>query len=184
MPSDLDRQIERFAKKLGKIKSIEVPRANASALNKSAQRVKTRSVQSISKQTRVPQKDIRKRVAIGRATAKKQIAEVKSYVKPVPASALLTKAQIANKIGTGTNRQGVRAKGYQWKGAFINRGRNDNVHVFQRKGKARLPIEAVKIDIDKPARRIVKTVSRRVINSDYKRLLEQDLKFRLNKYGR
>jgi len=180
--SQLDRQIKSYIKKLKKINRIEVPRASASALNKSAAIAKTRSMRGISKETRVPLKEIRKRVKIGKATSKKQVAELKSYVRPVSASKLLTKAQITNKMGTGTNRQGVRAKGYMWEGAFINRGKNQNVQVFRRKGAARLPIEAIKVEIDGPAQRIVPKVVTRVMKSDYARLLKTDLEFRLRKY--
>lgn len=182
MADQLDRQIKSYIRKLRKIDQIEVPRANASALNKVGGLSRTRTVKGVSKQTRVPAKEVRKRTYFSRANAKKQRALLKVYSKPVPASRLLTKGQIANKLGTGTNKKGVRAKGYMWRGAFIQKGNNGNVHVFQRKGSARLPIERVDIDINKPVQRITPVVVRRVMKSDYRRLLLHDLDFRLKKY--
>lgn len=183
MADKLDRQIKSYIKKLRNISRIEVPRANASALNKVGGLVKTRVVRDVSQQTRVPQKDIRKRTYFSRASAKKQFALLKAYAKPVPASRLLTKGQIASRMGTGTNKRGVRAKGYEWAGAFIQRGNNDNVHVFRRKGSARYPIEKIDVDIDKPLSNILPKTTRQVMRSDYRRLLERDLKFRLSKYN-
>jgi hypothetical protein len=174
----LDKQIARHAKKLRKIARIEVPRANARALNTVAKRTESRSARGISKETRIPQKTIRNRIAIAKATARKQYARIKHYVRPISAVQLLTKSQIQNKLGTGTNRKGVRAKGYQFAGAFIQKGAGGNIHVFQRKGSARLPIEVVNIPIDKQARRIVETVSRRVMKNDYPQLLASDLQAR------
>lgn len=182
MADQLDRQIKSYIRKLGKISRIEVPRANASALNKAGGLVKTRTVRGVSKATKVPLKEVRKRTYFSRANAKKQRALLKVYAKPVPASRLLTKGQIANKLGTGTNNQGVRAKGYMWQGAFIQKGANGNVHVFKRKGAARLPLERIDIDIDKAVQRITPVVARRVMKSDYRRLLQHELNFRLQKY--
>lgn len=182
MADDLDRRIASYAKKLNKIKSIEVPRANASALNKVAKTIRARSVKGLNKETRIPQKLLRKRVFLGKATAKKQTAEIKNYVKPVPASALLTKNQIATKLGTGTNRRGVKAKGYEWRGAFIQPGKNENIQVFKRRSNKRLPVEAIKVPIDSQAQIIVPKVARRAMKSNYRRILENDLRFRLRKY--
>ena len=182
MADQLDRQIKRYIRKLGRISRTEVPRANASALNKVGGLVKTRVVRGISKETRVPQKEIRKRTFLTRANPRRQRAFFKVYPKPVPAVKLLSKGQIANKLGTGTSRRGVRAKGYQWGGAFIQRGINDNPHVFRRKGSARLPLERIDVNIGGPAEGLAMTVSKRLMKSDYRRLLQRDLQFRLRKY--
>ena len=182
MADMLDRQINSYIKKLEKIKSIEVPRANASALNKVSKTIRARSVRGVSAETRVPQKLVRRRMYLNKSTAKNQTAQIKSFIKPVSASALLTKNQLQTKLGTGTNRQGVTAKGYRWKSAFIQPGKNGQVHVFQRKRRSRLPLKVIKVPINKSAQRIVPKVARRVMNSNYRRVLKQDLKFRLSKY--
>ena len=182
MADMLDKQIKSYIKKLRKIKGVEVPRANASALNKVSRTARARSVRGVSAETRVPQKLLRKRIFLNKATAKKQSAQIKNFVKPVSASGLLTKNQIDKKLGTGTNRRGVTAKGYKWQGAFIQRGKNENIHVFRRKGKKRLPIEVIKVPINASAQRVVPKVVRRLMKTDYPRLLKQDLKFRLSKF--
>lgn len=116
------------------------------------------------------------------ATSKRQTAELRGFVRPVSASALLTKSQIAKKLGTGTNKRGVTAKGYQWQGAFIQRGKSDNIHVFKRSSAKRLPIEVIKIPVDDAAKRIVPKVVSRVMKNNYRRLLAQDLRYRISKY--
>lgn len=180
--SQLDRQIKSYISKLGKINSIEVPRANASALNKVGGLSKTRIVRGVSKQAKVPQKEVRKRTYLSRANAKRQRAFLKVYARPVTAAKLLTKGQIAKKLGTGTNKQGVTAKGHVWLGGFIQKGPKGNVHVFQRKGSSRLPLERSEVAIDRAAKRITPIVVSRVMRSDYRRLLQHDLDFRLKKY--
>ena len=182
MADMLDKQINSYIRKLRKIKNVEVLRANASALNKGTRTIRAKSLKAISAETRVPQKLLRKRIFSNKATAKKQSAQIKSFIKPVSASSLLTKNQINNKLGTGTNRRGVTAKGYKWQGAFIQRGKNENLHVFRRKGKKRLPLEVIKVPIDASAQRVLPKVARRFMKTGYPRLLKQDLKFRLSKY--
>ena len=193
MTEPLDRQISSYIKKLGKIKNIEVPRANAKVLNTIGKRSTRRIIGGISKQTRIPQKVLRMRTYIGRATSGQQRVKLTGYAAPISAVNLLTKAQ-KTKIGKGTNKQGVTAKGYRWKGAFIARGLSDNLHVFKRtgvthrpskgnyKGQTRDEIDAIKIPVNKEFRRAMKVVPSRLMNSDYKRLLQHELKFRLKKY--
>jgi hypothetical protein len=179
---NLDRQIKQLARKLGNIKRIEVPRANAAALNGIGRRSRTRIVSGVAKETRIPQKEIRRKTYLARATAKNQQAKLTGYARPVAAASLLSKGQRANKIGTGTNRRGVSARGYSWPGAFLQRGNNDNVHVFRRSGKDRYPIEVIKIDINKPFQRVMRVVPKRLMKSDYGRLLRHELDFRIRKY--
>lgn len=193
MADKLDRQIGSYVKKLRKIKNIEVPRANARALNTVGRRSVKRVIRGISKETRIPQKALRKRTFIAKANSKKQNVKLTGYAAPVSAVNLLTNSQ-KTRIGKGTNRQGVRAKGYMWKGAFIARGLNDNLHVFQRtgithrptkgnyKGQTRDEIKSVKISVNKQFSRAMSVVPRRVMSSDYRKLLQNDLKFRLSKY--
>lgn len=180
---NLDRQIKSYIRKLRNISQIEVPRANAAAINGIAKRSRTRIIAGVSKQTRIPQKDIRRKTYLSRATARKPTAKLTGYVKPVSAVRLLTKNQVAKKIGTGTNKQGVKAKGYNWPGAFLQRGAGANVHVFQRSSSSRYPIRVVTVDVTKPFQNTLGVVPKRLMKSDYKRLLEQELKFRLSKYN-
>ena len=177
----LDRQIKSLIKKLRKVAPIEVARANAKALNTVTRSTRSRVVAGVAKQTRVKQKDLRRRAHATRATAKKQSAKLTSYVRPVPAVKLLTKNQIERRLGTGTNRRGVRARGYDWPGAFIQPGARQNVQVFRRKGSSRYPIDVVDVPVEKPFERGMKTVPKRVMKARYRQVLQHELGFRLKK---
>ena len=194
MADMLDRQINSYISKLRSIKSIEVPRASAKALNTVGNRSVRRIVRGISKQTRFSQKALKKRTFIRRATSKNQSVRLTGYASPVSAIHLLTKNQRTNRLGRGTNKTGVRAKGYNWPGAFIARGLNENIHVFKRTGISHRPrkgnyagqsrdeIDSIKVPVNKQFRQAMKVVPRRVMKSDYHQLLLHELKFRLRKY--
>lgn len=178
----LDRQIKSLIRKLRDIKRIEVPRANAAAINNVGKLSRTRIVAGVAKETRIPQKEIRRKSYLNRATARKPTARLTGYVKPISAVRLLTKGQVTNRIGTGTNKKGVKAKGYDWPGAFLQRGARGNVHVFKRSGSSRYPIKVVTVDVEKPFRRVMGVVPQRLMKSEYRRLLQHELQYRLTKY--
>jgi hypothetical protein len=163
------------------LSNIELPRANARALNDSGARIKTRSVRGISAETNLKQKTIRDRYYIRRATAKKQRARLSVYTRDVSAISQFTPAKKARLVpGQGTNRRGVRVAKRQINHAFIARGKG-NLQVFRREGDARLPIEAIKFPIQRQATRITMRVAKRVMSSVYPTILERELKFRINK---
>ena len=148
-----------------------------------AKRVQSDVVKTVAAGTKIKQKDIRKRSAISRATAKKPRAKFTAYARPVPARALLTKAQLSKNTGTGTNKTGVRARGHQWDGAFIQKV-GSGPHVFRRKGKQRNPIELVEVDISKPVKKHTPGTAKKIMKRDYKNLLAHELDYRLRKYSK
>jgi hypothetical protein len=192
-PDNLDKDIRRLIKKLRKISRVEVQRANAKALNNVAKLSRTRIVRGVAKQTRIKSKDIRRKTFFSKATAKRQKAVLTGYSRPVSAISVLTKKQRALR-GKGTNKQGVKARGYEWPGAFVAKGLSGNVHVFDRTGEKHRPrkgnypgqrrdkITSVKIDVQKPFERGMKVVPRRVMKKDFKRLLEHELNIRIKKF--
>ena len=184
MGQSLDQQIRLLQKKLNKVSDIEVPRANAKALNNSARRIQTRVVIGVSKQEKIKQKHIRKRVFIKRATARKQIARFRVYRRDMTAFSLLNKNVAIKHAPRGTNRRGVRAAGRQFDHAFINRiRRNQRYQVFRRLGKPRMPIEVITISIAKTVDSVTARVSHRVMKNDYQGLVKHELQFRLKKFS-
>ncbi|TQV85196.1 hypothetical protein FKG94_03125 [Exilibacterium tricleocarpae] len=189
------QQAARLARKLNRIAKRDTRLATNSALNKAAQRVNTRVVRGLSRSIRVPQKLIRQKIFISRSTLRTLRVLYKVYAKDISFVQLLTKGQIGRSVGTGTNRRGVRARGRQIDHAFIQRGKSGNLHVFTRQGKFKRVagprggrrvelIDVERIAIQAEAERITAAVSTRVMRKDYFRLLQQDLNFRLSKYGR
>ncbi|MCR9260777.1 MAG: phage tail protein [Pseudomonadaceae bacterium] len=177
----LDRDLARLGRKLRRISNVELPRANARALNDSGARVRTRSVRGISAETKLKQKAVRKRYYLKRATAKKQTVRLTVYTRDVSAISQFTPARRRKLVpGRGTNRRGVTVAGRQISSAFIAEGKG-NLQVFKRRGDRRLPIDSIKFPIQKPAVRITVRVAKRVMKSQYPRILERELKFRINK---
>lgn len=175
MPESLDKQAARLAKKLRAIGRQEVPRAGSAALNKSAKRIKTRVVRGVSKETKVVQKHIRKKVFIKRSTPRTQKAEFRVYRRDIAAIGLNPR----------TSRKGVRVAGKLHSGAFINTLRKTGQrHVLKRKGVKRYPVEIIKIPISESVDKISRKVAVRVMRQDYPKLLQHELVYRLDKYKR
>lgn len=180
----LDRQVRAFARKLEEIAAKEVPRAEASALNRSASLARTRTIRGIAAETRLKIKTIRPRVYVRRARSNKLVAKVRVYPQLISAYSQLTNAQRSRvPDGRGTNRRGVRAGGRQYDSAFIATGRHNKRQVFQRRHSTRLPLKKAGVAIQDEAVRISLLVSRRVLKQEYKRLLLNDLRFRLRKFS-
>jgi len=194
MPLSLEQQAERHIRTLRAIRSIEVPRAEASALTKAARLTRTRVVRGVAKQLKLKQKTIRERTFTRRATARKLTATVRHYVRPVSAISQFTPAARARlRVGFGTNRSGVKVRGHPtFKSAFIARGNDNKVknsratgkkQVFRRKGRGRLPLEKIEFDIHDATVDVASRVAPRVMKNEFSRLLVADLRFRINKYG-
>ncbi len=178
----IENDIKRLAKKLNKISTVEVPRAAARALNRSATTVRKLTVQDVSRGLKLPAKEIRKRAFFSRANAKKQRAKITAYARDVSVISLLRGPTIDRFMGTGTNRKGVRARGRQFDAAFINQYRG-RAQVFRRLSNKSHPIEVVKIPINNPLARSLKLRSRRVMQTDFRRIFKNELQFRLKKYA-
>lgn len=178
----LDRDLARLGRKLRRVSNVELPRANARALNDSGARTRTRSVRGISRETKLKSKTIRKRYFMRRATSKKQRVRLSVYTRPVSAVSQFTPSRLASIAdGKGTSRKGVRVAGRTERSAFIATGPNRSRQVFRRTTNKRLPLEAIKYNIQEPATRITKRVVRRVMRTQYPKILQRELKFRLNK---
>lgn len=176
-----DQQISGLKSKLSSFKSIEVPRANASALNKTTAASKTRVVRGVAKAIQVPQKFVRKRMYVSRATARRQSSRLRAYYRGI--SVIDLKARDSGKGGWRTRKgRGVRAGKRRYSDAFIAYGNNANKHVFRRKGDGRSPLEVVRIEIQKHVDVIAPKVAMREMKENFAKRLKHDLEWRLRKY--
>jgi hypothetical protein len=181
LADNLDQQIKSLIKKLNTIGTRDVPLANASALNKVSALGRTRVVRGISKQEKIPQKAVRRRAVIRRASRREQVARIIFYTRDVSVASFMRAATLQNAAPRGTNKKGVRAAGRQFNHAFVNKTKKGQYQVFRRVGKSRTPLEVVKIPIRKAAEKVVPVVTRRVMASDYRRLLLHELNWRLTR---
>ena len=179
---DLNNLIKRRAAKLKKIKRVEYPRAIAAALNKTGRAAKTPVIRKTAKAARVPQKHIRKRTFVSRATSRKQVTKITGYVRPLAVVKLLKTATLIKNVRRGTNRRGVRVAGRQYDGAFINVAPNGHFGVFRRKSKSRYPLESITITFDKTYEMHLQKESKEKMKTHFPRLVLHELRFRTRKY--
>lgn len=189
--SSIDAQIRELEGKLNAIKSIDVPRASSSALNKVSAKIKTRVVRGTAKETKVSAKHVRKRVYIRKSKVKTQRAKVKVYIRDISAISLLnnpklgpTKRKVAGKKLTNAFiADGSRGKGRYKRGSGFQKTSLKNKQVLRRATDSRYPLEAVGVNIRKAATRITKKVTQRVMKEEFQILYARDLNFRLKKYA-
>ena len=142
------RDLEKASRELGAT-AEQVKRALRSTLRKMASWVKTRSVRGLSKELKVQQKAIRRRLRSlkARPTADGG-AQIKIWYGLDPIALI--------NLGASQNRRGVRAAGGRFvPGAFIAPGKGGKMQVFKRVGKARLPIKKQSADIAAKAERFL-----------------------------
>jgi hypothetical protein len=168
----------------------EIPRASASALNKITAKAKTHLVRTVSKDVKVPSKILNKQIFTSRASTNSLRAYVKSYLRPIAASRLLTAAVLNKSRGKGTNRRGVRVAGQQFDGAFINLGiapgrgasKGERYYVLRRVGKDRYPLEQITIKIEETLFRNQLPIAQRFMRDEFQRELIRQLTYRIGKY--
>ena len=184
----LNYELGRLEAKLRHMKGIEVGRAQAAALNKSAAKVSTGTVRATASKLSIKQKLIRQRVRINRASSKKLEAGIKVNTRGIP----MIKLNAREVPG------GVQAGAYLQPDAFIatatsapkgsTKGRKNpasqligKTQVFKRKGKGRYPLRAVTVEIAKVVKEnTIKTASS-AMRHDIARLLKHEYEYRILK---
>ena len=185
MADKMAQQIMRRAKKLRAIASIEVPRAAAKALNDTIKIVRTQVVRGVAKKAKIPNKHIRKKVFISRATARNQRSKLHAYAQPVSAVSVMRSATLIKNVRRGTNRRGVRVAGRQFNRAFINvHGASGRFQVYRRKGAEKYPLEVIKIPIQQAAEAEIKKYGGKAMQKNLRKKLLHELRFRTKKYTR
>ena len=181
--SPLQQQINGLGKRLADYEKI-TKLSQARALNLVTKKSKSKLAKSVSADVKIKQSILKKQVFTGRATSSSLLAYVRSYLRPIAASRLLSPSQL-QKAPRGTNRKGVRVAGKQFDGAFINRGRKDRKHhVLMRKGRARYPLKRISIKISDSVSAHQLPIAENMLRQDFVRLYEHELNYRTSKYAR
>ena len=159
---DLEKQIKSLEKKLTKIAQVDTDRAYSSAINKTANSIKSHVVKKVSGDVKITQKNIRRKIYVKRSTPKTGMAKLYFYGRAV------------NAINTNFSKT---AKGYKIAGTFRPRtffakSPTANKHlIFQRRGAERLPVDVVKIPINEAVQKhAMPTIKERMNNYFYKTL--------------
>ncbi|HCM1954416.1 TPA: phage tail protein [Salmonella enterica subsp. salamae serovar 9,46:z4,z24:z39:z42] len=149
---------EQQLRNLDRISDTAVPKAFAMAINRVASAAISASSREVATQTKVPLKRVRERAKIKRATAKKTGVTITVNRGDFPVIKLGSARMV---LSRRRRKKGRRLK-TQWSssslvigrrrypGAFIQQLKNGRWHVMQREGKARYPIDVVKIPMATP----------------------------------
>ncbi|ETT08700.1 prophage minor tail protein Z [Providencia alcalifaciens F90-2004] len=156
------------------------PIATAQAINRVAARAISRSVKQVSKEVRIQQKIIRKRVKFSKASSKHGTPKARVTVNRgnLPAIVLGTaRVQLSRNRNSG-HRMGSTLKvgKFTFHNAFIQQLNNGRWHVMQRVGKSRYPIEVVKIPVSKPLTEAFEEHAINVRESD----IDKEVRYALN----
>lgn len=179
-----------FRRKLKKMPSV-VRGAGASALNKTVSKARTQLVRVVSASKQVPQKQVKRRVFIARATARQLKVVQVGYAKPISLVTLIRKP-VAD---TGRRRKRkLRVNKQTYDEAFIRQGKNSKVHVFARngqrgrQGKGRWAgnknlerLDKVSIPIQAEIEKHLPAIQLQVYRQDFRRVFAHEYNFRKNK---
>lgn len=177
-------------RKLKKMPSV-VRSAGASALNKTVSRARVRVIKAVSDAKKVPQKQVKRRVFIARATAKNLKVVQVGYAKPISLVTL-----IRNPVAdTGRRRKRkLRVNKQTYDTAFLRTGKNGKIHAFERNGKRGRQgkgrwasnknlerLDKVSIPIQDEVEKQLPTIQLRVFRDDFRGLFAHEYNFRKNK---
>ena len=182
----VSKQIQQLEKKLNKFSKVDVPRAHSSALNKTMAKAKTQIIRATSKEAKVKQAIIRKRVFVKKSTPKTQRGKLSGYTRSIPLMALNPVSKVKRDRKTGRYQNlGIKAGGRSFPNVFVqNIGRKKTPQFLQRISRARYPLEVPKVIIEGSLEDNAINLTRNLIASEYRRLVVADLNFRIIKYGR
>lgn len=173
--------LEQAIDNLNGISKTAVPRASAQAVNRVAGRAVSRSVRVVAKDTRVPQKLVRQRARVRKATSRKPRALIRVNRGNLPAIKLgVASARLSrrkrDKYGAGS----VLAVGrFRFPGAFIQQLKNGRWHILRRTTKSRYPIEVVSIPLSIPLTNAFRQELPKLMDSDMPKELRASLKNQL-----
>lgn len=144
--------LEQAIANLNSISKTAVPRASSQAVNRIAVRAIGRSSSVVSKDTRIQRKLIMQRSRLKKASVNNPVATLRVNRGDLPAIKLgAARVQLSRRIGRKNGSGSVLKIGrFSFPGAFIQQLANGRWHVMRRTGKARYPIEVVKIPLSVP----------------------------------
>lgn len=173
--------LEQAIDNLNGISKTAVPRASAQAVNRVAGRAVSRSVRVVAKDARVPQKLVRQRARIRKATSRKPRALIRVNRGNLPAIKLgVASARLSRRKRDKYGANSVLAVGrFRFPGAFIQQLKNGRWHILRRTTKSRYPIEVVSIPLAVPLTDAFRQELPKVVDSDMPKELRASLKNQL-----
>lgn len=183
------KELERAIQNLNSLSRMIVPDATAKALNRVAGRTITQGSRKVAKEATVddnrkkglPVRLVRQRSRLRRARHDRLIASIKINRGNLPAIKLGTaRVRLSRRKGAKHGQGNVLKVGpYTFRNAFIQRLANGRWQVMRRVGRARYPIDVVKVPLDAPLTEAFTTLSKSLIQSDMPKELSAALKNQL-----
>lgn len=187
MKLDVRGDTRRMIRDLDRIQRQIVPAATASALNKTATEVKNEGARAVAADRMVPVREAKRKIvfprsfrAVAKASRRVLAAQLVFYMRPVKAIRLLTTKSLVKQLykRRGKYAGGIRAGKHYFPGAFIAEGRNEQAHVFRRRGAPRLPLDVMEVPLE-PARGVMDRTVARLGGKVFRKKFEAELQFRL-----
>ena len=194
----IDRDLAQAVKNLSSINEKAVPQAGAMAINRITRRASTRTIRTTSKEVKIKQKILRKRVRITKAKASSPVGYVRLYRNDVPAISIDTaRTQIKRKKGVmlvssaqrGANGRyqkrehsgntSIRVGRHKFPNAFLQKLKNGKWHIMQRSSDSRYPIKVCKVPIAKPFTASLKRHANQLYRTDMPKELRDAMKHKL-----
>jgi hypothetical protein len=180
------RELAKQQRILNKLSGVEVGRAQAAALNKTAKKIKTVSVRAVASKTAIKQKLIRPKLKITNANSKRMVTNINVKTKGIPL------IHLNPKVVPG----GIQAGKYLVPDGFIatttstakGKGRKSpnealigKQHVFRRKGSGRYGLLMQEVTIRPVITREVKSTANAAMQHDAAKFLMHEYKYRVLK---
>ena len=181
--------LERAIQNLNSLSRLIVPDATAKALNRVAGRTISQGSRKVAKEATVddnrkkglPVRLVRQRSRLRKARHDRLIASIKINRGNLPAIKLGTAhVRLARRKGAKHGQGSVLKIGpYTFRNAFLQQLSNGRWQVMRRVGKARYPIDVVKVPLDAQLTQAFTTISKNLIQSDMPKELSSALKNQL-----
>lgn len=169
---------EQFQRNMDQLSKTVVPKASAQAVNRVTSRSVTASVARVAREEKVARKLIRKRVRLRKATAKKPTATMRVFRRDMPAINLGQVRTRLGRKGAGSRKGGsvLTVGRHKFPGGFVQQLKNGRWHIMARQGKARYPIDVVKIPMNSPLTQAFESETKKLMGSDLPKELAAALK--------
>lgn len=201
MTDSLDRDVQKLARKLSSISKSAIPKADFSALKKTANQIKSKVTKDVAGEVQVQQKHIRKRLYTKvKVTKDYRRGRITAYRRDIPAISLgvatsLVKSRRGQRLisqasrdskGRFTRREfagntSIKVGRRTYNDAFINPV-NGKWQIMRRKTAKRYPVEVLTVKIAPAVDRFLPSRSREIMKAKYPDLLKHELEWRLKKY--
>ena len=159
---DMERELTRMSRQLNRHRSTEVNRILSRVINRNLATIKRRVIKKAAVSMQIKQKTLRPRVVVVKAKASHLSGRVWVGLNPITAQS----------AGAKPADEGYKLGPYQWPNAFSNAKLNNGI--FERKGRARLPIKKVAF-----GEAFVGPTLTRITNAESRDNLDNDFRIRL-----